>query len=427
LWKSNANGTSLVKDIAPGLASSNVDKLTAVGGLLYFTAIDGANGVRLWKSNGTAAGTVPLGPANANPSQLANVAGTLFFSATQASSGTELWKSNGTPAGTVLVRDIKSGSASSFPLELTNVGGTLFFSADDGLSGRQLWKSNGTAAGTTLVQPTGPSFPHELTNVNGTLFFAATDSAGPHLWKSNGTSQGTVRVLGADPTANALYPEQLTNVSGTLFFVAGNDPYEDRDLWKSDGTAAGTVLVTNALFGPKELTAAGSTLYYTVRDARGEALWKSDGTVTGTVELQLFGNGSYFYENDYPGNLTSVGGKLYFSAGDLRFGNELRMVNESTSSSTGGALSSNTLQTQTVTTNSVPASASLAEVSATSLSQSTRQVETLVPAEGVKNASLKKRSDAARVELSAEAIDSLLSDPLYDWHSAWAASVKQWI
>ncbi len=424
LWKSNANGTSLVKNINPGSGSSNVDKLTAVGNTLYFTASDGANGIRLWKSSGIAAGTVSLGPVHANPSHLTNVGGTLFFSATDATNGTELWKSNGTPAGTILVRDIKSGSASSFPNELTNVNGTLFFSADDGISGRQLWKSNGTAAGTVTVQAMGPTFPHELTNVRGTLFFAASDSTGTHLWKSNGTSQGTTRVLGENPSPDVQYPDQLTNVNGTLFFVAGSDSTYDRDLWKSDGTAGGTMLVTG-VFNPKELTAAGSTLYYTVRDSRGEALWKTDGTVTGTVQLQLFGDGSYNYISDYPSNLTSVGGKLFFSAGDLRYGNELRIVTENTSSATGAAVSTSGLREGTMIEKSIQSAPRGAiESTEASLSRPTHQVESTVSAD-LKTARPKKRSPAGELELSAAAIDLLLSDAVCDWRSPWAAQIPR--
>ncbi|MEB3831575.1 ELWxxDGT repeat protein, partial [Phormidium sp. CCY1219] len=66
--------------------------------------------------------------------------------------GFELWKSDGTAAGTVLVKDIRSGSGSSNPSNLTNINGTLYFGADDGTNGFELWKSDGTAAGTVLVK-----------------------------------------------------------------------------------------------------------------------------------------------------------------------------------------------------------------------------------------------------------------------------------
>jgi ELWxxDGT repeat protein len=65
--------------------------------------------------------------------------------------GFELWKSDGTAGGTVRVKDINPGANWAFsdasPPSLTNVRGTLFFAADDGTNGRELWKSNGTDAG----------------------------------------------------------------------------------------------------------------------------------------------------------------------------------------------------------------------------------------------------------------------------------------
>ena len=48
----------MVKDINPGSSSSGPADLTNVNGTLYFQADDGAHGFELWKSDGTAAGTV---------------------------------------------------------------------------------------------------------------------------------------------------------------------------------------------------------------------------------------------------------------------------------------------------------------------------------------------------------------------------------
>src|SRR5262249_1725539 len=153
-------------------------------GTLFFTADDVVFGRELWKSDGTAAGTVPV--SGLGGSNLTNVNGTLFFTA-DGGNGTELWKSDGTTAGTTLVKDIYPGGAwsyvyqypqgywqytpySSWPANLTNVNGTLLFTASDG-NGRELWRSDGTAAGTVLVKDINPgssSYPSDLTNVNGT-------------------------------------------------------------------------------------------------------------------------------------------------------------------------------------------------------------------------------------------------------------------
>ena len=78
------------------------------------------------------------GISGSSPGNLTAVGDTLFFSANDGSSGYELWKSDGTAAGTVRVADIRPGIDSSDPRYLTTVGDTLFFSADDG-SGRELW------------------------------------------------------------------------------------------------------------------------------------------------------------------------------------------------------------------------------------------------------------------------------------------------
>src|SRR5262245_51844974 len=57
------------------------------------------------------------------PDALTNVNGTLFFRTNDISTGYELWKSDGTAAGTVLVKDINPAGSSS-PVNLTNVNGT---------------------------------------------------------------------------------------------------------------------------------------------------------------------------------------------------------------------------------------------------------------------------------------------------------------
>src|SRR5262245_39825558 len=86
-------------------------------------------------------------PAISVAREFTDVKGAAFFVADDGVHGTELWKSNGTAAGTLLVKDISPGSAPSGPHALTNVNGTLFFRAKG-----ELWRSNGTPASTTLVK-----------------------------------------------------------------------------------------------------------------------------------------------------------------------------------------------------------------------------------------------------------------------------------
>jgi ELWxxDGT repeat protein len=175
------------------------------------------------------------------------VGGTLFFGAKDGTHGRELWRSNGTAAGTVLVKDIRPGGGESFPKYLTNVNGALFFQADDGTHGPELWESNGTAAGTVLVEDIFPgnvgSLPSFLTNVNGTLFFAANDGVhGDEPW-----------VLGPLPvggTAAAWSP--VSAGAGPLLVVSASSPNGDvvSSSSQSNGVAETTDLVHLIAIGP---------------------------------------------------------------------------------------------------------------------------------------------------------------------------------
>ena len=71
--------------------------------------------------------------------------GAFSFVAEDAQHGRELWKSDGTAAGTVMVKDIIAGQAGSSPSHLANVNGVLYFSAEDGVHGREITKALGEA------------------------------------------------------------------------------------------------------------------------------------------------------------------------------------------------------------------------------------------------------------------------------------------
>src|SRR5262245_19086987 len=133
----------MVLDINATTLSSWPREMVAIGSTTYFTADDGVNGSELWKTDGTVAGTVMVKdifpgnfvsrysyfPNSSDPGYLTNVNGTLFFTARDGPNGRELWKTDGTADGTVLVKDINAGAGGSDCHDLTNVNGTLFFAA----------------------------------------------------------------------------------------------------------------------------------------------------------------------------------------------------------------------------------------------------------------------------------------------------------
>jgi ELWxxDGT repeat protein len=247
LWRTDATtaGTTMVARIATDAALTS-PLLTVAGGKLSFVAGDGAGTLALWGSDGTPGGTHvvhDLGPASANPQNLTTVGSKLFFTL-NTGSGTELWVSDGAAGGTHLVRNIQAGSGSSNPQDLTAVGDEVYFSADDGIHGRELWRSDGTDAGTSMVQDVNPgsagSNPSSLTLSGGKLFFSADDAThGTELWVASvtGSVAGSIRAIAERGHSGRYFSRGLPGV--TVFADAnGNgllDPGEVNTITDSGG------------------------------------------------------------------------------------------------------------------------------------------------------------------------------------------------
>ena len=100
LFRLNAdNSLTLVADIAPGAASSNVDSLVSANGLLYFTVSAPAFGIdfkALYRSDGTAAGTFALlDQVRSFDTNMVPMGNQLYFAADRSFLGEELYKTNG--------------------------------------------------------------------------------------------------------------------------------------------------------------------------------------------------------------------------------------------------------------------------------------------------------------------------------------------
>ena len=332
------SGTVLVKDINPGAAGSYPINFTDAAGTLFFWADEGRHafppGLGLYKSDGTRDGTglVDINAGSRGSTRFLcdweagcqpeveprDVNGTLFFRAYDEDTGFELWKTDGSAAGTVRVKDINPGMNPSYPRDLTDVDGTLFFVASDGSAGPGIWKSDGTEAGTVrvteiLAHPHRWS-PFDLIAVNGTLFFAWDAHGGaPELWRSDGTAAGTVPVRDLGP--NLAIVSNLTNLEGALVFI-GSDQSEGTQLWRSDGTEAGTVPVKQLEELPLStpLTNIDGLLLF----ALSREIWRSDGTEAGTCPIQDLGPLVV-----PPSSFTLAGGRVFFSADVGGTGTEL--------------------------------------------------------------------------------------------------------
>lgn len=301
----HAQPVSLVKDINPiaGGGNSSPTNITELNGQAYYSCNDGIHGLELWRSDGTAAGTVLVkdicpGIHGSMPETFLTIGDRLFFSAFDSIHGCELWQSDGTEAGTTLAADIQSGSQGSAPANLVNVDGMLYFTADDGIHGRELWKSDGTTSGTTLVADICPgansSQMQQLTSYKGTLLFCADDGIhGLELWKSDGTGAGTVMIADIIPgTRGGMSPfgisTSLLMKDDGVYFTA-SDGTNGVALWKTDATPAGTAQIASlpntSCLAPCLVNLNGMLLLSVYDFERGNQWWRSDGTRAGTVPI----------------------------------------------------------------------------------------------------------------------------------------------
>lgn len=270
----------LVKDIVPGAnpGAGLPRELVDLGGRLFFVVTAGGE-LTLWRSDGTAPGTVPIVYFPAPPlidersSELTVVGDRLFFVVNSHA----LWVSDGTVSGTRLVKDPfqgEGGPMSGSVHALVAVGDALFFIRDvsvDGTTRSELWRSDGTPSGTVRVRSLGANAGGQSTPVGSRLFFTLGDPEhGAELWVSNGTAAGTRLVRDILPGPGSSEPFELTAVGDELFFTA-RDAKHGVELWKSDGTRTGTRLVADVVPGsgssfPHLLGVLDERLYFTAHE-----------------------------------------------------------------------------------------------------------------------------------------------------------------
>jgi ELWxxDGT repeat protein len=362
LWRTNGTteGTALVKDINPGIAASNTAgnyEITPLGNLLLFSAKGDDSGTELWKTDGTAAGTLPLkdinpGTPDSKPSYLWPMGNILLFTAQTAENGREVWRTDGTEAGTFMLKDIFTGPFGSTEIEIipgfaiSILSGfhifkeKAYFIASDGINKGNLYVTDGTAANTTLVKTLiGPAnLPNILfinaINLGDKFLFSLSDGANrSELWQCDGTSAGTTVFKSFPFSEEHPFPILFKNYSGdwfggndllfqgnTFFFSAATEA-DGNELWKSDGTVAGTSIVKN--IGPGNASGidniysylyTSEALFFSAKNGtQGTELWRTNGTEEGTLMVQDIRPGA---APSNPQMMLLHNGLVYFAAND---------------------------------------------------------------------------------------------------------------
>jgi ELWxxDGT repeat protein len=274
--------------------SSNPAHFTPVGSSILFAADDGLAeaGRELWTTDGTAAGTRLLvdinrtvftdgitdKPGSSSPGPLVRFGDRFFFAADDGVYGRELWKTDGTAAGTVLVRDLRPGAVSASPRDLVTAGTRLYFLADGGTSDA-LW-SVAASGQVGRVRLLGLGRRASGLVAAGSRVFFVVDAAGtgPELWTSDGTRAGTRLVREIRPGRTGAYPQELTAVGNLLLFAA-DDGIHGLEPWVTDGTTAGTRLLADLAPGadassPANFSVAGDLIGFDADDGvHGREMW----------------------------------------------------------------------------------------------------------------------------------------------------------
>jgi ELWxxDGT repeat protein len=268
-----------ILDIAPGPGSGASDGSTiaAMDGFILYLRGNANNGLQLWRSDGTLAGTAMLQDLGTGVqlSQLSTnyivtrVGDRVIFQSENAQNGPQLWGSDGTAAGTVPLISTPTPSSYNQPL-IGVVGSHAYYAVYNGTN-YQIVVSDGTVSGTHVLSDLGPlavnGDPNGLINTqvagddNLTFLYAYRPDSGTgstkHLWAY--LPQTNVATHLVDATLIDMSEPPLA-FAGHLYFK-GSDPINADQPWVSDGTVAGThiLLIGTANIPPVASNDSAST------------------------------------------------------------------------------------------------------------------------------------------------------------------------
>lgn len=320
LWRFRPTTGELAEAAFPGLSQPPVQMRSLESATLLFVD-DGVHGTELWRTDGTAQGTSLIkdllpGPAGALELStiFQTIDGHLYFSAATEDGQYRVWRSDGTEAGTESVAGpFSSGSTFAFPTgahtvsidfdTVRNEEGTKLLEVSFpetlmrpfAMNGRvyvekfemfgrkrSLWESDGTVTGTKLVA----ALPNEISQPvvwNDQMFFMA----GQELWASDGTNAGTRVIWDFGVEAANWQGIEVALGGDFVHVIAALDFQGPSKIWKFDTTVGSldevATLPVNLLPTFGTISTFQGQWFFTADDSiHGSEPWTSDLTSAGT-------------------------------------------------------------------------------------------------------------------------------------------------
>jgi Calx-beta domain/Domain of unknown function (DUF4114) len=338
LYKLDASGQPvLVAEIDTSSRSSSIGSITDANGILYFTTTGIPQG--LYRIDPTTGVPVRLGDRIVNGvNRIVTLGDSDYFLAN--SGDYKLWRierssgalskvtPNGLPADFDFNADVpNTGNGFRTPTNIAVFGSNLYFK-----NSSKVWKFDPITNNASPVLGPNSSYylPSEFYKAGNSLFFSSRTTQ--ELYKIDEiTGEATSVIDDPNFAANIYYIDEnnFVDVNGTLHFTSN----QGSKIWKIDATTGKAILAANIdgvgrsspgnVIKPSGFTNVNGKLYFLFYDNNDQSqIWKlnSDGTVAAVTTLVP----NQTYGKTFLSGLKAIGDKVYFSANDPAFGQELR-------------------------------------------------------------------------------------------------------
>ncbi len=324
----------LLKDINPGIQSSEPKNFIVFKDRVLFTAKTEDNGYELWTTDGSEKNTFLLedlfpGSTSSNPVLLKinTTSQFILFTAKLPDIGTELCALVNFETK-IKCFDLNLGINSSSPGNITEFKDSMIFNANTTSLNTVLFynptlsKTQSLFNGSVKGKVIGGLQGNKLFLNNKEVFLyslAQADKTTLYLTESTETP-------GLEITSIAENPDNFIQLDEFAFLFTAKDKEHGIELWRSNGTVEGTYILKDINPGllsstPSNFTLLNGIIYFSANtEESGEELWRTDGTMQGTSLLKDIYPGE---QASSPANLTLFNNKLYFTAYTKEYGREL--------------------------------------------------------------------------------------------------------